>query len=163
MAEGLCLPSLRSLGAFSESVARVWSLCGFGSYSVVEFLCLHVSCSTWTGEQSMAIHTKVQTTSSTRVYAEGRVAGWTFLRLELFDVFVKAGFVGDVGAGHLQDAFAPQGVLHWLLTYCTFAPHERPLSSRRPGSCYVNHGGGLVCERSSRFRPLGSRPGKKVT
>jgi len=46
--------------------------------------------------------------STTRVQTQWRIAGWAILRLKLLDVFVKAGFVGDMATGELQNALSTQ-------------------------------------------------------
>lgn len=73
------------------------------------------------------IVTKVQPTTSTGVDSERRITRGTLLGLKLFDIFVKAGFVSDVRAGHLQDAFTTKRMLHWLIAHRTFAANKRPL------------------------------------
>jgi hypothetical protein len=55
--------------------------------------------------------TNIQYVSSpTRVQAQWRIAGRAILRLKLLDIFVEAGFVGDMATGELQDALSTEGM-----------------------------------------------------
>jgi hypothetical protein len=63
--------------------------CGMGQQTVVEAL---------TNVEHIA--------PSACIEAQGSIACWTRLRVECFNIFVEALFVGDMAAGELQNAFA---------------------------------------------------------
>lgn len=64
----------------------------------------------WVGRVTGQLTQIQDVAASACVQAQRRIARWAVLRFKLFDVLVKAGFVGDVGAGELQHALSAEGV-----------------------------------------------------
>lgn len=87
-------------------------------------------------------HTNVNDVPTTaRVETEGSTTFRALARVEMADVLVEAGLVGDVGAAQLQHALALEGVLEGLVTNDTAAADEGALSAPRVDAVNVQHAG----------------------
>lgn len=94
--------------------------------------------------------TNIQHISSTaRVQAKRRIAGWAVLRIKFLDVLVEACLMRDVTAGELEDALAAQGVFEWFFAHCTLAADKGPLPAVST-SVRIQHS----CHTTLRGRPL---------
>lgn len=111
---------------------------------------LDISCLALGAQTTGDLLTDIQHISSTaRVQAQWRIAGWAVLRLELLDVLVEAGLVRDVGAGELEDALAAQGVFERFIADGALASNEGPLPARTTSigvqhTCHATATAGVV-------------------
>jgi hypothetical protein len=103
------VPRRRGCEAAAQSCAITDRL---GADNVAQFLCNKriIRQLDWEGRGFCQLTQIQDVAASARVQAQRRIACWAILRFEFFNVLVKAGFVGDVGAGELQHALSAQGV-----------------------------------------------------